>query len=855
MNVDRPSTDQQGQTYNQPTSMVDNLRPSQTNQTNTVFLEQRALNPQPAQQQNIMTMPKAIESEMADDNWQARQQLMKPVLAKQYAWSASDGAGTLIAELNFPDMLVDLDSLMTRTLQMYAFFKMSPVFRFQLNATQFHQGQIICSFDPFSMAVTSLDGGQNDFRPYYNRYYATGLPNVKIMASESNPVELEIPFVHPRNYLTTNSVSKYDRLGTLRITVLNQLKPATGSTTSLTLSMWIYARDANVHVPMYYHDLLLERPEFETHSLVDLLGTGADVIGNVLSGNMGQAISKGLGGVSSLLGLQPGMGSSTGSVPGMPQLQQCASNFMDYPAPPAGPEKNISPLENMAVSVGVSRAQRLALHPTSGHIVKSEVTASSQDNSDILQIARTPMMFDQITWSTSDNMGSLLYTIPVYPAYFYKTQLTDYHQPTYLLYVSSAFTYWRGGIRIDLEFVATRFHSGKLLIAFVPNVAPSAPTFAQVSQNNPCISVDLQQTSSASFVVPYVSATPYKVMTPEGNPQFDDECTLGTVYIFVQNSLACASNVSGTIDINLYARGAEDFELAVPNFQDNAPYVKPKLVMGEFETHSSTDIKIQTDRTTNVDDPQTAVLTTGSGTTNVRTLFPEDYSIYSLVKRYSKVFQSLSESSNNRYVASTGISGDTQYWKSVFPVAPLQYQSVDTITIPAALNTSQYISWFAFWAQLFSAWSGSIRYKIVTTESRVSQYSLIATGIPDDVTDYNIRLYSRRQVGNTQGSGLAMVRTNLAQDNSLEVEVPFYTPYNMLVMRSPYDHNDPNLKYPNNAGWLAVYANDYQDNPTSIDFELYHAAGEDFRFIYLRPPPCYFGNSYSNIIPFTPPFP
>lgn len=810
--------------------MTDNLRPSQTNQMNTVFLEQRALNPQGAQTGNQMTLSSSIEREMADDQWQARQQLMKPILAKQYQWTSSQGPGYILDEQNFPEMLESLDCLMTRTLQMYAFFRMSPVFRFQLNATQFHQGQLIMSFDPFTISVSSTDTGNNDWRPWFNNYYATGLPNVKIMASESNPVELEVPYVHPRSYLTTNSTQKFDRMGTLRISVLNQLIPATGSTSSLTLSLWIYAKDASVHVPMYNHPLTLG--QFQPNGLADLLGTGADVIGNVLSGNMGQAISKGIGGVRSLLSSAP--------VPGT-DLQQCAENFLDYPAPPEGPRKTISPIENLAVSVGVSRAQRLALHPTSGHIVKEEVTASDSDNSDILKIARTPMMFDQIQWSASMDNGDLLYTIPIKPNWFYRTVRPGSLQPTYLAFVSQAFTYWRGGIRLDVEFVATRFHSGKLLVGFVPN-SPIAgvPTFEQISQNNPCVSIDLQQTSSASFVVPYVASTPYKVTCWDAYNNNFDEQLIGTVYVFIQNTLACASNVSTTIDLNWYARGAEDFEVAVPNLMDNANYYRVK--QSEFQPNSPTDIKIQTDRMSNVDDPQTAILSTGSGTVNPRTLFPEDYSLYSLVKRYSKLFRV--PDVLNRDQAGSWLYVPVE--SNTPPTDPVVYISVCPLQPSRtiyALNTEAYISWFSFWAQIFSAWSGSIRYKFVTPEPRSSQYYMTVTGIPDDVLDSNLDVAIARSANcsNYVTEGLASCRTNCSQDNALEIEIPFYTPFNMLVMRNPSDTNSGLVNFPNNAGYIVLTAGTQPGSDTTdpLKVEMYIAAGEDFRFIYMRPPPCY----------------
>lgn len=156
-------------------------------------MEQRVVESRLAYPSTSLNLSSKVEREMSDGTWMAKQQLMKPVQVAQVIWSTSNARDTEIYETSFPAVLQSVESLVIRTLRMYAFYKMSPVFRVQINATQFHQGQLICSFDPFSLSTRDSTVAQ------YSHIYATGLPNVKIMASESDAVELKITFLTVSN--------------------------------------------------------------------------------------------------------------------------------------------------------------------------------------------------------------------------------------------------------------------------------------------------------------------------------------------------------------------------------------------------------------------------------------------------------------------------------------------------------------------------------------------------------------------------------------------------------------------------------------------------------------------------------
>lgn len=786
--------------------MNDNLRPDSTNVINTVFLEQRALNTQPAQEANIMTIPRSIEMEMSDDMWMARDQLKKPILLEQVAWNVTQTPGTNLAVYEFPEILTSVESIVRRTLSMYAYFRFTPVFRFQINATKFHQGQLICSFDPFSQSIDYTDR-PTDYTgyfatPFFNRFGATGLPNVKIMASESDPVELEIPFNHPRNYFTTNSSAGFDLLGKVRVTVLNQLKVADGASTSLTLTTWLYARDASVHVPIHYHDLVIpDYAPIESTSLLDnvtdLIGNGTNLVGNIMTGQVGKALRTGQGIVDNL-----------GSIFGF-----------DYPTRPVNPEKCIMPIETLAHGKGVSRAQRLVVDPVSHHPTGSEESSSATDPMDIMAALKTPMLYYQMNWTTTQTAGTQLYTKTVAPVSsivnVYTQSGRNIYQPTFLAYIASKFQFWRGGITYTLEFIATHFHSGKLLVAYVPNnMDPTKITYEQLTSSCPNIVVDIQQTSSVSFTVPYVSPTPLKCTLNESTNTLDEEI-IGHWFIYIQNPLVAASNVANNIDINIYAQAADDFQVFVPRKSVFLPCSYLTAASVEAPITSTSDIRILTNTETS-GQPQASM---AYGTTEIapRPRFGENYALIDILRRYDLV----------RLPTLTAVNSSD-------PTAQCQYHIVSPTHVNDPYSRKQSpSSLLNYFSTMFSAWTGSLRYKIITSADRTSKAYLTVIHTP---VQQNINY--QEELNN----GYASTRTNLAQDNALEYEVPFYTPYNMLLTMPPAMSADREYTEPIDNGFVnMIYSVNpllqSGSDPVKDTVQLYMAAGEDFRLLYRRCPP------------------
>lgn len=782
--------------------MTENIAPEVESQINTNFMEQRLVNTQKAFPFTSSHLSEVVDKEMADGSWFAKQQLMKPIQIGQYQWTVSQTRNTNIADFSIPAVFANIESLTLRTLRMYAFYKLSPIIRVQINSTQFHQGQLIAAFDPFSLTVNSKVGD------VYSLIYATGLPHVKIMASESDSIELELPFTHPRSFLTTNSNTTFNNLGHFYLTVMNPLVVAEGTSPTVTATIWIYAKEADVHVPIFDHNPILEPTSgkmptsdvpVQTPTLASTLKKGfkqtTDMVGNFMTLQFGQALRKGQGLIDTL-----------GELFGF-----------DYPSDPISPQKFITPIENLAVGKGKSRSQRLAIDPYSLHNVDDSIASESRKAMSLLSIAKMPMLLNQFTFSSTDAQDSLLFSCPVHPQIspVFLTDTAGGVQRTYLSFVSNAFCYWSGGIKFDIEVVATRFHSGKLLVAYVPN-SQDIPTYQQATLL-PNVIIDIQQTSNTTFTVPYTSSTPMKstILLADATPaQYVDACT-GTLVIYVQNLLTHASNVSPSIEINTYIYGAEDFSLYIPR----RPVVNYTNKKKQLLVEPTSGISIMSH------DPSStsAVLSKDQDLSIPRHHFGEEYNLLDLIRRFSYLSPTTYEKLNE------------SVYQPIVAINPFDYDL--NVTIDTYPNN--YVAFINYFSRIYSCWVGTLRYKLVFPVSRTNTDAYTLYHIPDTqlelVDKYNVIYPGYDQ--NYLANGYGTLCTTLSQDNSIEFEVPYYSKYNMLLTRASGAPGISDEYVFNGKVYSVNTASESDPKETTTSGKLYIAAGEDFRFIYLRPPP------------------
>lgn len=154
---------------------------------------------------------------------------------------------------------------------------------------------------------------------------------------------------------------------------------------------------------------------------------------------------------------------------------------------------------------------------------------------------------------------------------------------TPLSYVGQAFQYWRGSYVFSLTVAKTPFHSGKILVGWVPagNLTPSYPSmYAPPNGPLPYLSKvwDLKAETTIEFEVPYIATTPYLgYATWSGN-----------FFVRCLERLAFPSTVFNSVDILISVRAAPGFELAVP--RDPVHYIPATATQANTIVAQSADV-------------------------------------------------------------------------------------------------------------------------------------------------------------------------------------------------------------------------------------------------------------------------
>jgi hypothetical protein len=151
------------------------------------------------------------------------------------------------------------------------------------------------------------------------------------------------------------------------------------------------------------------------------------------------------------------------------------------------------------------------------------------------------------------------------PPPYNSTATTNALYPSTLMYVGDSFRYWRGDLRFRFTFSKTVFHSGHVIVGFVPfteyagttgltnTVQIPEVTGFDVQPSSYTATFDLRAGTTFEFVVPFICDTPYC-----GNLD-----SIGTLSMMVFNPLlASSAEISTTVNYLVEVAAEPGFELA-----------------------------------------------------------------------------------------------------------------------------------------------------------------------------------------------------------------------------------------------------------------------------------------------------
>lgn len=514
------------------------------------------------------------------------QVVCRPAFMNNITWSSTDAANAVLASYDLPQALPAYSAIKKCKLQYNTFMQTDVVFRLEAAPIQFQSGRLYICFEPYR---TERGARCSSLQP---QSY-TALQGVVYDPAKPSPVEFRVPFA--------SLLAAYDLpvgqygCGQLLVVVLSPLNSAT-ATSTVTLSVQAWLDNIKLTVPT--QSVALTAPSTfratfsseRTHGEPQVFQSNEAALAH--RHRFSRTADK-VSSIASFLGSFPLLSAVATPVAAFAKgVSRVAAAFgFAKPSDLSAPTKVIS--HNRAAwtngdgplpVVSLTHASDYAIDQT-GRYFPSPV-----DEMDINYICSNPAMLNAWNWSTTDPVGKVITVIPVHPGLCNRvsgpeTQSFGVYAPTPMAYVASMFRHWGGSLKYKLDAVATPFHAGRLLLAYLPDYDPSVTLSINEIGNNYSVLWDITDSSTLEFEVPYLGNTPYlncylddQAFTsliiggaPRSNQQRIRTIQNGAIIVFVLNQLVAPTSTATSIPIQNWIAGGKDLTFAEPIFGGYLP--------------------------------------------------------------------------------------------------------------------------------------------------------------------------------------------------------------------------------------------------------------------------------------------
>lgn len=806
--------------------------------------------------------------------------------------------------------------------------------RFVINGSPFHYGALMAGYHPlqgYSACVDGTSAGHASigFVQYINRLSQ----RLKIVLKPSENVNscMCLPYFNFNNYLDVTNATEFTDFGELRIKSLRQLAVTSDTLDSVGIKIYAWmeniellsptytlAQQSQFTLPIDYVDEDVEFSEefidftmsqlgwaYKKQAVLDeLLGRSryqfqADELDEknpgVISGPA-FAVARAMGSLRDLPVIGPyAMAANLGSA----AVGKIAALF-GYSKPVSNHVGTMrrDPLGNIANSNVVDSSNKLAFDVKQGITVDPRATGlDGTDEMSIKYIAQRESFFTYFEMASTDGDDTALFQTAVIPTLGYTSNNGQrlLFQPTALAFATLPFRNWCGTLIFRFEIIATKFHKGRIKIAWDPLSAANTVQSDNINLNLMKI-VDIEQTQEFEFVVPWGRKEPYqKVYTAHAKDTSSDvpftTPLAATVYpgdgyvngflgVAVINRLT-APLTTAPIRFNVYIRAGDDFELANPTdnmIQDYSHYELQSAfdnVPWNEVTYQSADGDLEKELSADGSQPAEA-----PASVNIMASTPRDYyldktlefygeplvSFRSLIKRYNFLRNIWYDP--QRFVVADIPTGNTQHlykYRYICPNFPIYYGADPNGFYSAKYGGGANPAYAAnparttllnYLGPAYIGWRGGVRYRYVLKNANFLNTNVTIKGYrdPDESTTLGpetgeiVVQYSAANAVTAGKSPLDSLsptlftgnHTTLSESqNVLAIELPFYSTKRFALNQTlqpgnyAYDYSD-SMRHA--VEWQRIDNGGFSPQGGAT-FEVYVAAGDDFSFNYFLSAP------------------
>lgn len=497
--------------------------------------------------------------------------LRRPTLIDTRNWTTATSNGVLGSSIE-PWFLYLNNAVIRNKLNNYAFLRAKLCVKVIINATPFHYGCMRVAYEPnvnvagTGSRTTKIRTNPVSSLPLIAPY--SQLPGAWVLPADNSGGEIHVPFFRHTNWLPLRNANDVRSMGVLTYYVAFPLTvaSATGSS-SVSISTFAWLED--VELGGATAELTLQaRDEYDgvISAPAKAVSTAAAALASVpVIGKFAKATSIGAGAIANMAGL---------------------FGFTNTPV--------IDNVHAVVPVVGVHLAtseigtpvQKLALDPKQELSIDPGMHGlDGEDQMSIDYIAKKRSTLVMGGWSTSDSVGAVLYNARVSPMLFGRVEILDaglvsranrvYHTP--MSYLGMMFTHWKGDIIFEIEIICTKFHKGRLKIAWDP--IGSGGTVALPENTVYTTILDIGENNKATFRVPFHQAFAWQRLRGIANDNWTPGNTLNTDPVF-DNGLLIVSVLTPLMS----PVSPQNVGVKVSVYSATVEYANPSSYLGDTST-------------------------------------------------------------------------------------------------------------------------------------------------------------------------------------------------------------------------------------------------------------------------------
>ncbi|AYQ66682.1 putative capsid precursor [Drosophila kikkawai virus 1] len=510
--------------------------------------------------------------------------LERPLRIWSGQFTTSNTQGQNLFSGTFPDVLLS-DPMYNEKIKGFVGLRANIEVTVQVNAQKFQQGRLRLQYLPYQKYLTTKSSMINAT--------LTGqisCPGVDIdICGGSNPqsriaqATFVIPYVSPHTYI--NLITGHGTMGQINLLTYSPLISGSAESTSCEVTIW--ARFLNPKLAFPTGAAPYIAPALRTHV--------AQVRGEAKQLKKTGVISETLGKVAETLRSAsriPVIGQYMAIPEWIANSGEALCKLFGWSKPTLPMDTKLRTVNCMANYNGQDSSHKMALSADNEIDTPAGIGGSDLDEMALSSIFKIPSYWDQFSWTTSDTItDKILWVDPISPLKFKTISgTTNGISMTPVGYIANCFGLWRGSLIYTFKLIKTGFHAGRLRVFYVPyekatNLVVGSAPVNEIEKNYQIV-IDIAESDTFTFKVPYVATKPWFNTTSLGSVSDDIQTSTGYLVVTVLNELQAVSTVSPSINILVEVSGGDDLTFACPQAPQYLPGV-PTATSAPSKVHEA----------------------------------------------------------------------------------------------------------------------------------------------------------------------------------------------------------------------------------------------------------------------------